>query len=77
LTALLEASVNFRWSSATIITLLVISGVAWIAFFVWEWYLSRSSVGQEPIFSWRFVQNPTWMGMLVYCPLSESILLCP
>jgi hypothetical protein len=36
LTALLEASVNYRWSSATIITLLVISGVAWIAFFAWE-----------------------------------------
>lgn len=68
LTALLEASVNFPWSSATIITLLVISGVAWIAFFAWEWYLSHSSLAQEPIFSWRFVRNPTWMGMLVYCP---------
>ncbi|QKX54258.1 uncharacterized protein TRUGW13939_01343 [Talaromyces rugulosus] len=82
LTALLEASVNFRWSSATIITLLVISGVAWIAFFAWEWYLSRSSLAQEPIFSWRFVQNPIWMGMLVsaFClgvPMATLSIILP
>ncbi|CRG91968.1 Multidrug resistance protein 3 [Talaromyces islandicus] len=82
LTALLEASVNFRWSSATIITLLVISAVAWVAFFAWEWYLSESSLTQEPIFSWRFVRNPTWMGMLVsaFClgvPMATLSIILP
>ncbi|KAI9650305.1 hypothetical protein NHQ30_000318 [Ciborinia camelliae] len=70
-TALLEASAAFAWSSGTIIALLVLSGVAWIAFFAWEYHLSgRQNTTQEPIFPWQFLQNHIWIGVLM-------ILVCP
>ncbi|KAF2262723.1 MFS general substrate transporter [Lojkania enalia] len=63
-TALLEASTSFSWSSAPTIVLLVISGVLAIAFLAWERFIMQRSSLQEPIFPWRFVYNRAWMGML-------------
>ena len=70
-TALLEASDRFSWSSGGTISLLILSGVSWICFFVWEWYITGLDGKQEPVFPWRFVHDRTWMGMLMYessCP---------
>ncbi|KAF2800543.1 MFS multidrug transporter-like protein [Melanomma pulvis-pyrius CBS 109.77] len=64
-TALLEASTKFQWSSPPTISLLVISGVLAISFLVWERYITLYSRTQEPIFPWRFVHNRAWMGMLL------------
>ncbi|MCJ1263264.1 hypothetical protein MMC22_003134 [Lobaria immixta] len=63
-TALLEASTRFAWSSAATISLLVISGLSWICFFIWEWYITGGDGKQEPVFPWRFVYDRAWMGML-------------
>jgi hypothetical protein len=65
ITALVEASLRFDWSSGAIIALLVLSGASWIAFFAWEWYITRKQGKQEPIFPWRFFQNIPWLGMLM------------
>lgn len=65
-TALLEASTRFSWSSAATISLLVISGLSWILFFTWEWYITGKDGKQEPVFPWRFFYDPAWMGMLMY-----------
>ena len=65
-TALLEASNRFSWSSGGTISLLVVSGLSWIFFFLWEWYITGQDGKQEPVFPWRFVHDSSFMGMLVY-----------
>ena len=64
-TALLEASTTFSWSSPTIISLLAVSGVLWIAFIAWEWFATKEHVKQEPVFPFRFFHNRYWMGMIL------------
>lgn len=60
-----EVNHEFAWRSAFVITLLVISGIAWILFLVWERQVTLHSDTREPVFPWRFVQNRIWMGMLL------------
>ncbi|TVY43112.1 Efflux pump [Lachnellula subtilissima] len=64
-TALLEASTSFTWSSAVVIVLLVLSVVSWVLFALWERHLSKRGKEQEEMFPWRFVKNRAWMAMLL------------
>jgi len=64
--ALQEAGRSFPWKSAFVITMLVISGLTWPAFLVWERRVTLVEQEQEPIFPWRFVQSRVWAGMLLY-----------
>ncbi|KAI0436485.1 putative efflux pump antibiotic resistance protein [Xylaria telfairii] len=64
-TALMEASTQFTWSSPVIIVFLVLSGLLWIAFVVWEWVITADTWSLEPVFPFRFFQNRRWMGMLL------------
>lgn len=65
-TALSEGEVRFAWDSATIIAFFTVSGVLWLVFLLWEWYVSRHSSTQiEPLFPWRFFRNRVWMGLLM------------
>ncbi len=64
-TALLEASTTFSWSSPLIISLLAVSSVLWIAFVAWEWFATKERSRQEPVFPFRFFHNRYWMGMLL------------
>jgi hypothetical protein len=64
-TALEEADTEFPWKSGFVISLLVISGVAWLLFLLWEKYVTSNSTRQEPVFPWRFVQNRVWLGMML------------
>ncbi|KAJ5644614.1 hypothetical protein N7507_010625 [Penicillium longicatenatum] len=87
-TVLNEANLAFSWDSRASIALLVLTGVSWIAFFVWEWYLSSVS-GADPIFPIRWLCDRPWMGILlssfvtgapwnvvlVYVPQQAQILL--
>ena len=64
-----EAGLSHGWRSAFVITLLVVSGVLWTAFLLWERYITQRDNlpgAIEPVFPWRFVQNRVWMGMLMY-----------
>ena len=56
-TALLEASTTFSWSSPLIIALLAVSGVLWIAFVAWEWFATKARSRQEPVFPFRVFHN--------------------
>jgi hypothetical protein len=81
-TAVMEANTDFAWSSKAIILMLALSGVSWIAFFAWEWYISTRNGYQEPIFPWRFLSNQAWMGTLltsffVGSPFNVMILTIP
>ncbi|KAJ5761050.1 hypothetical protein N7520_008206 [Penicillium odoratum] len=63
-TVLNEANLAFSWDSRGSIALLVLTGVSWIAFFVWEWYLSGIP-GADPIFPKRWLCDRPWMGILI------------
>jgi Zn-dependent protease with chaperone function len=63
-TALLEASTTFSWHSPVIIVLLALSGMLWISFVIWEWFVTRRDK-PEPVFPFRFFLNRYWMGMLL------------
>jgi hypothetical protein len=42
----------------------VLTGVSWIAFFAWEWYISGIP-GKDPIFPKRWLFDRPWMGILM------------
>ncbi|KAJ2971514.1 hypothetical protein NUW58_g9397 [Xylaria curta] len=63
--ALEEAGKHYPWKSAFIITFLIISGLSWIAFFIWERRVTLQGNVREPVFPWRFVQSRVWIGMLL------------
>ncbi|OQD81649.1 hypothetical protein PENANT_c026G00598 [Penicillium antarcticum] len=83
-----ETNLAFSWSSGGAIALLVLTGVSWIAFFAWEWYISGIP-GKDPIFPKRWLFDRPWMGILtssfvigvpwnvviVYVPQQAQILL--
>ncbi|KAI0861409.1 MFS multidrug transporter-like protein [Xylaria cubensis] len=63
--ALEEAGLRFPWKSAYVITLLIIAGVGWTVFLLWERRVTLHAKVQEPVFPWRFVQSRVWVGMLL------------
>ena len=63
-----EAGLSRSWDSAFVISMLVVSGILWIAFLLWERHITKSDSlpgAVEPVFPWRFVQNRVWMGMIM------------
>lgn len=63
ITALQEGNLQYQWSSGLIVSFLVISGIFWVAFLVWEWAVSRSDWKLEPMLPWRLTQNRIFMGV--------------
>ncbi|KAJ5550168.1 hypothetical protein N7535_001893 [Penicillium sp. DV-2018c] len=59
-----ETNLAFSWSSRDAIALLVLTGVAWIAFFAWECYISGIP-GKDPIFPKRWLFDRPWLGILI------------
>ena len=49
--ALEESGIQYAWSSSFTISFLVVSGVLWIVFLVWERAISDDSRSQEPVFT--------------------------
>lgn len=64
-TALLEASTDYTWSSAVTIALLTLSAILWVCFVVWEYFATKETWAMEPVFPFRFITNRYWMGMLL------------
>lgn len=60
-----EAGSRYEWSSAIIIVFLVLCGAFWLCFLGWEWFVSREGSIQEPVLTWRFMENRIFMGMLL------------
>lgn len=73
--ALEESGTRYAWSSALPITFLVLSGLLWIGFFAWERIVSREGRIQEPVFTWRFVKNRVFLGVLLCAPHSNPTTL--
>lgn len=62
--ALEEGGSRYPWDSAAVIASLVLSGIAWIAFVVWEIWLETSPSIQEPIFPMRLLKSRVVAGMM-------------
>ena len=60
--ALEEASTQYKWSSATIIVLLVLSVALCMAFVFWEHSLNREGKAQEAVFTWRLMKHRVFMA---------------
>jgi hypothetical protein len=63
-TVLNEANLAFPWGSGGAITLIVLTAIAWVAFFSWECYISNIP-GKDPIFPKRWLFARPWMGILL------------
>ncbi|KAL8917522.1 MAG: hypothetical protein Q9172_005810 [Xanthocarpia lactea] len=64
-TALQEADNEYGWNSAFIVTLLVMSGVAWLLFLSWSRKITDDQNFREPVFPWRLVQSRVRIGLLL------------
>ena len=63
-----EAGLSHGWDSAFVIAMLVVSGILWIVFLLWERHLTKGDSvpgAVEPVFPWRFVQSRVWVGMIM------------
>ncbi|KAI9710155.1 MAG: hypothetical protein M1820_002957 [Bogoriella megaspora] len=76
LTSLQLAGLDFSWSSAAVLSLLIISIVLWPIFILWEWHVTRKAGVVEPIFPWRLMTNRVWMAMALtnfLCGISYTV----
>ncbi|KAF2681632.1 MFS general substrate transporter [Lentithecium fluviatile CBS 122367] len=65
--AVAEPGLSFQWRSAFVISLLVVSGILWVSFLLWERLATANKTGTspEPVVPWRFAANRVWLGMLM------------
>ncbi|PIG69496.1 efflux pump antibiotic resistance protein [Aspergillus arachidicola] len=60
--ALQEGNFDYAWSSGLVISFLVISGIFWIAFLLWEWFISKKDLDIYAMFPWRLAGNRIFLG---------------
>lgn len=63
--ALEEGGTGYPWRSAVVLSLLCISVVLWIVFFVWQKLASDQDNTHEPVLPWRLLTNRITMGFLL------------
>jgi MFS family permease len=73
-TGLQQAGLGYSWTSAFVLPLLLIFPVFLVAFFAWEWFITRRNV-PEPVFPWRFFQSRICMGMVLNTFFSGAVLM--
>ncbi|OJJ38042.1 hypothetical protein ASPWEDRAFT_734149 [Aspergillus wentii DTO 134E9] len=64
--ALQEGNLDYQWSSGAIITLIALSGVLWLVFVAWEWFISHRQTQIEPMLPWRMAKNRIFLGVALY-----------
>ncbi|KAK4200774.1 multidrug resistance protein 3 [Triangularia verruculosa] len=65
ITGLEEAASHLDWNQATVFGTLITSGLTWMAFFGYQWWISRPGSGIESVFPWRFCQSRVIGGLLL------------
>lgn len=73
--ALEQGGTRYEWNSATIVAVLVLAGLSWIAFALWEYWLERSRSLQEPIFPLRLLKIRILVATMTYSPAQTTVLL--
>ena len=62
--ALEEGGSSYPWDSGAIISTLVLSTIAWVAFIAWEIRIEKSVSIQEAIFPMRLLKGRVQAGMM-------------
>ncbi|KAB5578102.1 drug resistance transporter EmrB/QacA subfamily [Coniochaeta sp. 2T2.1] len=62
--ALESGGTRYKWTSGTIISTFVLSGLSWIVFIFWETYLERTTSTQEPVFPMGLLKNRQLASMM-------------
>ena len=62
--ALEEAGERYAWSSAVIISTIILAGICWVSFIGWEYFVDKSRASQEPIFPLRLLKDRILVGMM-------------
>ncbi|UDD55135.1 hypothetical protein AFCA_002778 [Aspergillus flavus] len=80
--ALQEGNFEYAWSSGLVISFLVISGIFWIAFLLWEWFISKKDLDIYAMFPWRLAGNRIFLGAALGffttgLPMTVSIIMIP
>ncbi|GMF67505.1 unnamed protein product [Aspergillus oryzae] len=71
--ALQEGNFEYAWSSGLVISFLVISGIFWIAFLLWEWFISKKDLDIYAMFPWRLADiSAAQYGYLVLAGLGTG-----
>lgn len=64
-TGLQQVAEGASFTAAEVLPLLIISGVMWIGFVIWEWFITTKRTIPEPVLPWRFFQNRVKLGMIL------------
>lgn len=64
-TALQQVETGIPWGAASIVVLLALSPVCFVAFLLWERFVTKRERSMEPVFPWRFIEDRVWMGMII------------
>ena len=64
--SLQQAADGAAFGSTLVPPLLVFSGLMWIGFLLWSWFITQKRELPEPLFPWRFVTSRVAMGMILY-----------
>lgn len=60
-----EADSQFPWRSAYVISLLTVSGCAWVLLLFWERHVTKADAAREPVLPWRFFEDRVMVGILL------------
>lgn len=63
--ALQQTADGTAWSSTSVIALIVLSGLLWPVFLIWEWLITTKNFTQEPVLPWRFIANRIVLGLIL------------
>lgn len=64
-TGLQQAAQGIAFSAISVFVLFIFSGLFWIGFVVWQWFVTTKRTVPEPVFPWRFFQRFTTMGLIL------------
>ncbi|TVY23362.1 Efflux pump [Lachnellula hyalina] len=74
ITALQQAADGKSFAAAVVLPLLVISGVMWVAFVAWSWFVTTKRTLPEPIFPWRFIKSRVCIGLVLNTFFTGTII---
>ncbi|KAI0156816.1 drug resistance transporter [Xylariaceae sp. FL1272] len=60
-----EAASNLVWVSSNVLSPIIVSGLAWAAFFICERWYGRSGSSIQPVLPWRFCRNRMVTGLVL------------
>ncbi|KAH8896854.1 drug resistance transporter [Thozetella sp. PMI_491] len=65
ITGLNQAASLLSWTDSTVLGPICSSAVAWVAFVISQWHVSRPGSRIDPVFPWRLMTNRVMMGLLL------------